>query len=169
MKIFWMSTWLWNLRTFATFPENWAASNGNGDDCRCPRHVESWMAERKDLNHHHHQPFTSWFIYERFPIVTGDRDPHVAWIRWFLNIKCYLWCLNQLNSHVLLVHWLDHDFPMVSLSFGGPDSPWQLLTAPPWLPKDMLPPCRVNSLPPEEASRGTVPRARIGQWTHEKC
>ncbi|CAL1165885.1 unnamed protein product [Cladocopium goreaui] len=29
-------------------------------------------------------------------------------------------------------------------------------------PIDMLPPCRVNSLPPEEASRGTVPRARIG-------
>lgn len=46
---------------------------------------------------------------------------------------------------------------------------WQPLTAPPWLPKDMLPPCRVNSLPPEEASRGTVPRARIGQWTYEKC
>eukprot|EP00435_Cladocopium_sp_Y103_P021749 s81_g5.t1 len=29
-------------------------------------------------------------------------------------------------------------------------------------PIDMLPPCRVNSLPPEEAARGTVPRARIG-------
>eukprot|EP00434_Breviolum_minutum_P022861 symbB.v1.2.020172.t1/scaffold1682.1/size105993/3 len=29
-------------------------------------------------------------------------------------------------------------------------------------PIDMLPPCLVNSLPPEKASHGTVPKARIG-------
>lgn len=30
------------------------------------------------------------------------------------------------------------------------------------LVEDMLPPCLVNSLPPEKASHGTVPKARIG-------